>query len=670
MLRIINLSKCVSQDKLTFYEFYMNNIKKSFLRFHSHRCASAARNSLSFSFEFALNLSLKLALCLFAFNAHAINFIDLQKEVIKDFTEDYRTNPNALWENQDILPYASRDDLDKMISDIELDHHSYMQVVTIDAETSKLNGEDFSELSLVAVKGGKLKAIPFQLDEFDDKGLIYIKDIAERYGNEHHGEKGVFDGDDQFLFMFRDAGTRRIEPDGERIKSFAAIGIVHEFVIERKGVPTRYAYLMKNVKKPSTVDYVKFDIKKGHVETPVAKINFDPKNLTRFTWVESKAGSNYGNDIMDMFGVEISTGIFNESLRVSLNSRDNISLKPIDFKNGTIRDVIVGELTIKYLKIPLFKVPMQLLMYEQRVGIYLGLELDGLKWAHYLLSALKKPRGNFFIDFNLPDGAKYTFERQYEKEQLVCLVNDEMDAIENNVTNYRLPGDWVWLDSNVGWNFFMEGIIGHGGVIDKVLTDMNLGLTYADHEIQDDNFSFERYVGAGPRLGFETQGIPTFFEESLRVIGALDLDKMEYMSELLPQAIKLSKKGKLDKLNTLFKETFKALEAEGKVKNMNDIAEMSLEEFARLNFRGMNYEIFRNMYLYSIAGFETIDDFDLAESMRRAQEYIDTNDIDLEYFRYLGVSIFLEFPAALDNDDPDLFYKRLQNPYTLTVNEL
>jgi hypothetical protein len=68
---------------------------------------------------------------------------------------------------------------------------------------------------------------------------------------------------------------------------------------------------------------------------------------------------------------------------------------------------------------------------------------------------LREPRIHFAIDFHNLDGARITYDSVYGKGQYGT-VDGEMSDFERTLGATRLPGDWLHMDSNQGWEMFFS----------------------------------------------------------------------------------------------------------------------------------------------------------------------------------------------------------------------
>jgi hypothetical protein len=141
-------------------------------------------------------------------------------------------------------------------------------VIIPGAQAPALLDADISRLSLAAVRGGRLTAVPFQVDEVRDGERVFawVSPEGRKKGlHDSDVDKGRLDADDELVFMARDLGPR-----AEWAQETSADKAVEIAVTDPVSGGTRYAYLLLNGKLPPCArDYVKMDISGGrlHIET-------------------------------------------------------------------------------------------------------------------------------------------------------------------------------------------------------------------------------------------------------------------------------------------------------------------------------------------------------------------------------------------------------------------
>ena len=113
------------------------------------------------------------------------------------FLDFYKADPSAMGRWASGLRNISTDQLDRTLKALDTTQFTYLYPMEMKGfQLARHNGIPTGELSLMAVRAGKLVPIPFQIDEFDKTGLIWIE------GHNDHkpeGKPGIFDDFDEFF---------------------------------------------------------------------------------------------------------------------------------------------------------------------------------------------------------------------------------------------------------------------------------------------------------------------------------------------------------------------------------------------------------------------------------------------------------------------------------------
>src|SRR5690554_6432572 len=128
-----------------------------------------------------------------------------------NFIELYRVDPSAFERYSDGLHTISAEQMQRAITGLDTTHFTYLYPKTIRGhELPSLQGTAIKRLFLMAVRGGKLTPIPFQIDEFNHTNLIWLEGANKAAAD---GTPGVFDDFDELIFMFRDGGQKSYQPN-------------------------------------------------------------------------------------------------------------------------------------------------------------------------------------------------------------------------------------------------------------------------------------------------------------------------------------------------------------------------------------------------------------------------------------------------------------------------
>jgi len=136
-----------------------------------------------------------------------------------------------------------------------------------------LAGARLSSLVLAAVQDGKLKAIPFQVDEVRNGEHVFdwVSPLGREKGLfDRDVDNGRLDADDELVFMARD-----LAPRAGSVKETGAEKAVELAVTDPVSGKTAYAYLLLNSKLPrGQRDYVSMDISAKRIRIETERYRF------------------------------------------------------------------------------------------------------------------------------------------------------------------------------------------------------------------------------------------------------------------------------------------------------------------------------------------------------------------------------------------------------------
>lgn len=611
-----------------------------------------------------LHLTAFFGVLFFYYNSlvHAAWEGSLDDKKYHKFVESYKTDPGALIKNQEILKIISSDQLHQTVVSLGLTHFTYLFPVQLKGdEFYRHTGKPLSTLSIMAIKGNKLVPIPFQFDEYDETGLVYIDKITQ---NKPQGTLGKLDEDDELVFMFRDAGTEKISENTAPEKH---VNILSEIKLDTPNHAPRYAYLVEGNCNRSDADYVNMSLEKGEIETTLFKISFNPKNVVKDLEVKPKCGPYYGQNVIDSFYVTMSTGILNENIRFGMNSMDNIQAIPVGVKDGPIRACVLFKGRLRYLGMPTpFKQFINVNFYEQACNVPSRFSLDSLDTVKYLINFIKKPRVEISIDLYNLKGARLTFDNVYDPKHpnQTGVVDNTICEFEKKIQQSRLPGEWVYFDSNQGWNFFFSNRmhIEQGGLFDEYLDGIRI------HFIYEDNLSsrrdYERYPGAEPRLGVTVEGIPTQALNLMSTLRKINLSKIKNIGALLYELERVGEKGGFKKFDKTSDRLISRLIKDGRIRTKNDLIELFIHDISKINITGIPrievINLLRETMQTEIS--ENILPMNHYNLLHKLIELSEKNKIELQNLRYVAADSTLWLPDTIGPEGPEAFYREVLSP--------
>ena len=587
-------------------------------------------------------------------------------------------DPGAMNRMRPVLERLSAPQMARAIASTGNSHFTWLYPTILRAQDyPALAGTPIAQLSVMAVRGDKLVPIPFQIDEFDTRGLVYIQGVAtpgplnpgfitrERKAD---GVAGRYDNSDELVFMYRDAGRRKasatelaaLVAGNSRIK---VLGVVE---LQRDGLVPRYAYVLQNQPLRASADYVRIDLAKGTAQTTVADIHWDPASLAMLKRIAPRVGPSSGKNIVDGVYGEVSTGLMQKNLRFSLNTSDNIRVQPVAVRDGPVRALMLVKLRIFYAGVPIFHDFLNVAMYEQGASLLARVRLDSLDAAKYFINMIKEPRIEATIDFANLDGAEVRWEAVHSNSER-AIVDGSMNAIEDSMNTIRMPGDWIWLDSKRGWQFFFSNnfSVEPDGLLQAFLDGMDVHMIYEDGA--DLTRAGENIPGAGPRFGVTTRGMPLILTSLLTSFRSIDLSKLTGIEDLIDQLIELDEAGKLDRLNQNIDLVHQRLIREGKIRTIDDVAELLVKDLRRLGFRPADQAKLIRLARRSVLEGGNLEHYRLGRVLKVMKKVAKEEGFDFNKLQFAMLDNTLWFPDNVGEAGPAAFDREVRNPPVATL---
>jgi hypothetical protein len=575
-------------------------------------------------------------------------------EVMESFIRAYRDDPAALMQHVPLIRHASVEQMRHTIQSLGLTHFTYLYPMVIPgAELAKAHSMPLDKLSVMAVRGGKLIPIPFQFDEFNSDGLIWIDGQTP---GQIAGQRGKLDAFDELVFMYRDGGEQRYRAD---LHGKLQGSLLQEIRLDVDGAAPRYVYLVKDHPGRSKARYVDVNMDEGRIESTVMRMHFDRRNLLGIHHVESLVGPHAGENVFDNIHITLSTGILNRNLRFSLDTENNIRVVPRAVAAGPVRNTMLLRVRIWYLGMPtIVSQDVHVHFYEQGAVIPIPFAIDSIGSLRHFVSLLREPRFELNVDFHKLDGAQVTFDSVYRPDQQGN-VDGWMTDFEVGMNYARMPGDWLHLDSGRGWQmFFVNGMpLVEGGLFDQFMEGTELGMVYRDdRELRSKAM---RYEGTLPRLGFRLNGMPT---------PAMDLlaasPKLPRRVTSLGEAIHWlgEDPSRLSRYDEAANRMLTQLKQNGLITTPEQLADAFITDMSRMHFSGLPREqldsLIRDAIRTTVTDVGQVRHGDiLATMVRLAKE----RKIPLRNLRHAHIQMALWFPDATGDQGPTGFHREVTN---------
>ncbi|MBV1874494.1 MAG: hypothetical protein KUG80_06925 [Gammaproteobacteria bacterium] len=431
-------------------------------------------------------------------------FPKMESERFIKLIADYEKNPTILVEQKKLIGELSPDQLTELIDKSGLSHFTWLHPVQIKGnKIPSLLGEKINNYSIMSVRGGKLKAIPFQIDEYDKNGFVYLEGEGELDGTE-----GIIDENDEILFMYRDTGREAYNPNTMVFKG----EIVKELSFERDG-KKRYAYLVTSSKKRNPSRYVDYNFKTSTAKNVFYGFKTQVDNFLMFEDFYANVGDKQGHRVLDSVFATIETKVLSSwSPTIRLNTFEDIKAVPVGVVKGPVRDAVIIQLTVVVAKVPVFKIRAQMDIFDQMLGFNARINIPG---ADILTRFLVEPHIIIGLDFNEQSGARVNSALSQDIDSW-AMVDGKIDNFEKEM-NIDYENTWLWLSSTHGWDVFARI---------NIPETFPVGVQLYYHDDPDNVIAFENFAGAFPRIGFDIYKLPTNFS-------SIDLDVQFFFPDAL-----------------------------------------------------------------------------------------------------------------------------------------
>lgn len=550
------------------------------------------------------------------------------------FIDIYKNSPSALQRYQPQLARATTPQIDRVISSLNLDNYTYLAPAVITARELPIAHQlPINELSLMAVRNGKLVDIPFQIDEFDTDGFIWIDGINKEKAE---GKPGYFDGFDELVVMFRDAGEDTFTGTNNKI--------ITEITLTAPNQQRRYVYLVRQPAPESDFQYVYTDLDKGVLRSTVYEVGFNPKNLLDMHTMLPKMGPQTDLNLLEDIQIHLSTGLLSRNLRFNLQLPNNIRVLPLAVKEGPVRNTIFLRIRVWYLGIPtLLTQHMQVHIYEQGTAIPIPFNISSIASLRHFIGLLKEPKLELHVKVNHLEGATVAFENLYSQQGQSATVNGKPTSLKTALNQQRMPGDWLSVDSNQGWSaLFTNGVpIHEGGLFDHYLAGTKIKMVYEEPNSNT------------LKLGFEGKNLPDIIFELLKTAPKLPRKTTELGAALVFYE-EAGKKGALEKYDDVVNRVVDTF-----TQDKQTLINSFLRDMGRMDYTGMDKEALHNILAASLNNSIAIPQrpLDHGHILTAMLEEAQRQGEDLERLRFATIPMNLWFPHKLDGA-PDTFFAK------------
>jgi|GEM_PF-4120883 len=355
--------------------------------------------------------------------------------------------------------------LSVIINDLATTDYHYYHPATVKAsQLSEAQGQDLSTLSLMSMQDGQLTAVPFQFEEYDELGMVYLEGAAKE---DLVGEAGVLDGNDLLVLMYRDTSTQRWQAGKSPAPKQGSI--IKELRFQQADGGMRYTYLVRGNAQRSTQRYVEYDKQLGEITGANYFFKFEPKNLARAQEYRLGEHPKTAVNILKDSLFELKTSVVFKFMRVTFNSKRNLKMQPVAALHGPVRVPIILKAQSTFFGIPVFTMYNQFNAYDHAINAP-GIEVNKPRMksliknlrraARYLL----EPEVVFQVDYQNFDGTEIQLERTSRLHKGAGVVDGEYNDYEKAMQQTFLPGQWLWFNNKAsedkpGWKILTTSAI-------------------------------------------------------------------------------------------------------------------------------------------------------------------------------------------------------------------
>lgn len=512
--------------------------------------------------------------------------------------------------------------------------------------SASTQGQPNSRLSLLTYRDAQLVPIPFQIDEMDETGLVFANHKKQA---PLLGLPGVFDGEDELLFMLSDAA-----PTPAPLALLQNYQVLEVLQVGLPAGETSVVYLVLDDTRRSSKRYVSADLGAGHLETDSLKLTFNPQAFSDISAIQLKdQNKQLSPNILDDLKLEVSTGILNKNVRVSAALGKEITLKPLKIVTGPVRSTLLLEVRFRFLGVTLHRDQVGVNFYRRSVNVPTRFTTSSLRSARLFLSLLREPRIEFDVAFGRLQGAMLNVDsyatpgRVYRGE-----IDGQMSDAEQQANQETLPGDYIWLASGQGWHSVLTNTLPvvPQGLFDSFLAGLDIRVRY--HDVADPRDAM--------RASVAVEGIPKTALDLLFEINRLGLDRTEHLEALLARVVDRWQAGKLKRFDRINQGVIEDRITQGLIKAPADYVNAFIEDLDRISLRGvernqLNLAIRRAMQPYD--SLEALRKMELGPAVAALQREAQVLGLDLSKVLRAGIDNTIWFAQSDTAIDPLAFYE-------------
>ncbi len=528
----------------------------------------------------------------------------------------------------------------------------YPMVIPGEKLSKSLWGHTLNNLSIMSVQQGQFSPIPFQFDEMDKIGRIYIKGTSEKGPA---GPLNQLDASDELVFMLKDAG--------DSIKTLSTNNhsrILQEIII-RAANQLHYIYLVENDNQRDTIDYIHTNLKTGTIQTPTISFKFSPNNMADVQYIKIRNQNGYTQNLLGKMELSASAGIFSSLFVTKLDLKENIQAVPVGIKDGPVRATILLRTKVKWAGIPLFHTDVSMSYYPYSIKLPSRFSADSLSTLSHFVFLLRNPKVDLNIDLvNLDQGRLY-FD-SLNNTQTYCIIDGNMSPTEQRVNQFQLPGDWVYFQQANNTQALLSSHIpiAENGLVNEFLAASKVNYRFSYQDLSPNKI----------RFSFHSEGIPQLALKALPTISRLDITTEGNLKKLIDTLLNPKNSDDLATLNDITQEAILQLKQQRRIQSPTALARLLLEDLNHMNISGVNRVRLNQLIYENISRLDTLEDLTLKDQFKNMRLLANKYQIDLNQVNYSAIDSAVWFPGnSLENTQiAQLDYLLAQAPSILPTS--
>jgi len=364
----------------------------------------------------------------------------------------------------------------------EIDRIRHQQVIEMKGvDLPMLQGKSANQMSVLAYKTGKIEPVPYQFDDIDEKGAVFMSQGKAKL----RGRQDIFEAHDSLLLMYQDGGERMPAEmqDGTRVISEIRVG---------DGGREKFFYVMEGPGVRSSKRYVNFDPASGLIETEYYSVQTDPSNFVNWSNFTYKSFQDKTKiTLLDTLKVRMSAGVLASAARVTLDNR-NVETRVIQVRQGAIRSTVLADAQLKVFGVPVVSVDMHMDLLPKAEDVRANVHIPAV-----IATLLRDPSLSISLDGNDLRGSVV---RTALGPKEYAVVDGQMSDVEKTILEKGIDNQntWVWLST--GKNF-------------DIIADMKVpsNVTVPASVLYEDSVSVEdkpeNFTGQLPNIGYKFKKI-------------------------------------------------------------------------------------------------------------------------------------------------------------------